>query len=318
MTKIKAEKSPGSPRKRFKQTGLYRNRQLLLMLIPGLIVLLLFKIGPICGMVIAFQNFSSVKGVFGSEFVGLANFKDIFNDSYMLRILKNTLLLALCTLAVSFPLPIIFSLFLNEVRVRKLKSTIQSLSFLPYFISSAVMVSILYNLLSPSTGLVNHILVALGQKPIAFMAEPGWFRPLYVLLQIWQTLGYSAVVYLAGITSIDPTLYEVAALDGASRWQMMWKITLPCISGSIIVMLIIAVGNIFTVDLDRILLMYNSSVYETADVIQTYVYRLGFSSNGFPRYSYGAAVNCVKSVIAFILVLITNRAAAKLSDNRLF
>ena len=295
-----------------------KNYMLYLLLIPGVLILVLFKLGPMGGMVIAFEDFSAFKGVFGSKWVGLENFRRIFNDPYMITLVKNTVILAVLSIVVVFPIPIVFSLFLNEVRQQKLRQGIQALSFLPYFISSAVMVSILYTLVSPSYGLINGIIKFFGGKSIYFMAEPGWFRPLYIILQIWQTFGYSSIIYLAAITSIDQTLYEAAEVDGANRWQKMFRITLPQISGSVVVMLIISVGNIFSVDLDRILLMYNPSVYETADVIQTYVYRMAFESSGFPDYSYGTAVNIVKSVIAFILVIITNKIASKYSETRLF
>lgn len=150
------------------------------------------------------------------------------------------------------------------------------------------------------------------------MADPNWFRPLYIILQIWQTFGYSTVIYVAAMMAIDQEQYEAADIDGASRWTKMFYITLPSISSSVIVMLIISIGNIFSVDLDRILLMYNQSVYSTADVIQTYVYRMAFESSGFPDYSYGTAVNILKSVIAFVLVIVANKLAAKYSETRLF
>ncbi len=295
-----------------------KNYQLLIMLIPGLIILVLFKLAPIGAMAIAFQDFNSFKGIFKSDWVLFKHFQQIFTEPYMLTLLKNTLLLAFYSLLFSFPIPIIFSLMLNEVRLRRFKSTVQSMSFLPYFISSAVMVSIIYTMLSPTTGIVNILLKSFGLESISFMTEPKWFRSLYVILQIWQTFGYSAVIYLASITAIDPSLYEAAEIDGATRWQKVKFITLPCISGTIIVMLIISVGNIFTVDLDRILLMYNPSVYETADVIQTYVYRLGFSTINFPNYSYGTAVNMLKSIVAFLLVIGTNRLSRQYSSSRLF
>ncbi len=192
------------------------------------------------------------------------------------------------------------------------------MSFLPYFISAAVMVSILSTLLSTSSGLVNNLIRASGGKAISFMSSPAWFRPLYVILEIWQTFGYSAVIYIAAMTAIDPALYEAADMDGANRWTKMLHITLPSISTSIIVMLIISVGNIFSVNLDRILIMYNPGTYSTADVIQTYVYRIAFQSKGFPDYSYGTAVNILKSVIAFVLVTGVNKAADKVADARLF
>ena len=295
-----------------------KNYLLYLMLLPGIIILVCFKAAPVGAMVIAFQDFSAFKGIMGSDWVGLEHFKKIFQDPYMLKLVSNTVILAVLSIVVVFPFPIIFSLFLNEVKIKKIRHTVQSLSFLPYFISSAIMVSILYTLVSPSYGLINKIIEFFGGESIFFMAEPGWFRPLYIILQIWQTFGYSAVIYIAAMMAIDTEQYEAADMDGANRWQKMWYITLPSISSSVIVMLIISIGNIFSVDLDRILLMYNPSVYETADVIQTYVYRIAFQSTGFPDYSYGTAVNMLKSVIAFILVIIANKLAAKFSETRLF
>lgn len=295
-----------------------RNWILYLLLLPGLISLFLFKIGPVGGMVIAFQKFSSFQGVFGSKFVGIDNFIKIFKDPYIPKVVVNTIILAVLSVVVVFPIPIIFSLFLNEVRSKKVRGVVQSFSFLPYFISSAVMVSIVMSILSPSSGIVNNILQSLGMKSINFMANPKWFRPIYVILEIWQTFGYSAIIYIAAMTNIDQSLYEAAEVDGATRWDKMFRITLPCISTSVIVMLIISIGNIFTVNLDRILLMYNPSVYKTADVIQTYVYRIAFESKGFPDYSYGTAVNILKSVIAFILVSVVNKAADKYAETRVF
>lgn len=294
-----------------------RNYILYLLILPSVVSLILFKLGPVGGMIIAFQDFSAFKGILGSDWVGLENFSKIFHDTYMIQLVKNTIILAVLSIVVVFPFPVLFSLLLNEVRLNKLRRTIQSMSFLPYFISSAVMVSILYALLSPSYGLVNILIQKLGGESVFFMARPEWFRPLYIILQIWQTFGYSAIIYLAAITAIDPALYEAAEMDGANRWQKMLKITLPSISTSVVTMLIISIGNIFTVDLDRILLMYNPSVYETADVIQTYVYRIAFQSTGFPDYSYGTAVNILKSVVAFVLVIVANRLAKKYSDTKI-
>ena len=295
-----------------------RNRQLYLLIIPGFLLLVLFKIGPVGAMVIAFQNFRASRGLWGSQWVGITNFERIINDPYILTLTKNTVILAVLSVVVVFPIPIIFALFLNEVKSKRLHGFIQSMSFLPYFISAAVMVSILSTLLSPSSGLVNNLIRASGGKSINFMSQPEWFRPLYVLLEIWQTFGYSAIIYIAAMTAIDPALYEAAEMDGANRWKKMWHITLPSIATSVIVMLIISVGNIFTVNLDRILIMYNPSTYSTADVIQTYVYRIAFQSKGFPDYSYSAAVNVLKSVIAFILVMGVNKIADKAADARLF
>ncbi len=295
-----------------------RNWMLYLILLPGLISLVLFKLGPMAGMVIAFEDFSAFKGIFESEWVGFQNFIEIFQDPYIPVVVKNTVILAALSIIVVFPIPIFFALFLNEIRIKWIRSSVQTLSFLPYFISAAVMVSILYQMVSPSSGIINSIIRFFGGDAINFMAKPEWFRPLYILLEVWQTFGYSAIIYIAAIMNIDPALYEAAEVDGANRWDKMFRITLPCISTSIIVMLIISVGNIFTINQDRILLMYNSSVYDTADVIQTYVYRMAFESKGFPDYSYGTAVNMLKSVLAFLLVNLVNKLADKFSETRLF
>lgn len=295
-----------------------RNWMLYLILLPGLISLVLFKLGPMAGMVIAFEDFSAFKGIFESEWVGFQNFIEIFQDPYIPVVVKNTVILAALSIIVVFPIPIIFALFLNEIRIKWIRSSVQTLSFLPYFISAAVMVSILYQMVSPSSGIINSIIRFFGGDAINFMAKPEWFRPLYILLEVWQTFGYSAIIYIAAIMNIDPALYEAAEVDGANRWDKMFRITLPCISTSIIVMLIISVGNIFTINQDRILLMYNSSVYDTADVIQTYVYRMAFEAKGFPDYSYGTAVNMLKSVLAFLLVNLVNKLADKFSETRLF
>ena len=295
-----------------------RHWQLYLLLLPGIISLVLFKLGPLAGMVIAFEDFSAFQGIFGSKWVGFKYFIQMAQDKYMLTLVSNTVILAVLSVVCVFPVPVLFSLFLNEIQWKKIRGAIQSLSFLPYFISAAVMVSIMYTILSPSSGIVNVIINKLGGQSINFMARPELFRPIYIFLQIWQTFGYTAIIYIASIAGIDPTLYEAAEVDGANRWKKMWHITLPGISTSVITMLIINIGNIFTVDTDRILLMYNSSNAATADVIQSYVYRIAFESMGFPNYSYGTAVNLVKSVLAFILVIIANKLADKYAETRLF
>lgn len=297
---------------------LSRNYILYLLIVPGFLNLLFFKIGPVGAMVIAFQDYSAALGILGSHWVGFDNFIRIFHDPYMITLVENTIILAILSIVIIFPIPIVFSLFLNEVRAKWVRGTAQSLSLLPYFISAAVMVSIAYTILSPSGGIVNNLINDFGGQSVNFMAKPEWFRPIYVILDVWQNTGYSAIIYIAAIMNIDPALYEAAEVDGATRWGKMMHITLPGISTSVVVMLIISVGNIFTVNLDRILLMYNPSIYSTADVIQSYVYRIAFQSKGFPDYSYGTAVNIIKSVIAFILVVSVNKLASKYADSKLF
>ncbi len=302
---------------RFKRDMLL-NWRLYLILIPGIVSLVLFKLFPVVNMVIAFQDFSAFKGITGSEWIGFENFRRMFSDSYMLTLISNTLIIAILSIVCVFPIPIVFALLLNEERSTAIKNGVQSLSFLPYFISSAVMVSILSTMLNPSTGVINVIVRYFGGESVNYMARPEWFRPLYILLQIWQTFGYNAIIYIAGITAINPELYEAAEVDGCQRWGKMWHVTLPGISTSIITMLIISIGQIFSVQTERIILMYNPSNAATADVIQSYVYRIAFDSFGFPDYSYGTAVNLIKSIIAFILVVIANKLADKFAETRVF
>lgn len=292
--------------------------QLWLILIPGLITLALFKIAPLFGLVIAFENYSSFKGVFGSSWVGFENFRKVLTDPYVWKLAKNTVLLAFWTLVFSFPIPIIFSLFLNEMKFYKAKKAIQSVSFFPYFISVAVVVSIMAGILSPSDGIVNILVQKLGGRPILFMADPKWFRPMYVFVTIWQNFGYNAVVYIAAIAGINADLYEAAEIDGANRWHKMLKITLPCLIPIIITMLIVNLGNILSVDINKVLMMQSPSNYDTSDVLQTYVYRMAFGGEGFPQYSLGTAVSLIQSVLSFLLVMATNWASKKLSDSSAF
>jgi len=284
------------------------------ILLPGLLVLILFKIAPLFGLVIAFQKFSTFKGIFGSEWVGLSNFKQILTDAYTWKVLKNTIMLAFWTLIISFPIPVIFALLLNEIKGRRYKKTVQSVSFFPYFISVAVAVNILSGLVSPSNGIINIIINYFGVESIHFMAEKAWFRPLYIFLHVWQNFGYSAIVYISAMAGIDPGLYEAASIDGAGRWKRVIKITLPSLMPIIITMFIVNLGSILSVDINKVLLMQNPSTYEVSDVLQTYVYRMAFGSAGFPQYSLGTALGLLQSLIAFALVMITNWLSNKVAD----
>ena len=288
------------------------------ILLPGLLVLIFFKIAPLFGLVIAFEKYSTFQGIFGSEWVGLENFRTILSDPYTWQVVKNTVLLAFWTLVVSFPIPVIFALLLNEVRFGRLKRVVQSVSFFPYFISVAVAVSILSSFVSPSDGIINRLLNGLGFDSIHFMAESGWFRPLYVFLHVWQNFGYSAIVYISAMTGIDPGLYEAASIDGANRWKKVLHITLPGLVPIAVAMFIVNLGSILSVDINKVLLMQNPSTYDTSDVLQTYVYRMAFGSTGFPNYSLGTALSLLQSVIAFALVMATNWLSGKLTETNVF
>ena len=307
------------PTRRRRTSPAHRGRWVIyLMLVPGLIQLVLFKLAPVGALAIAFQEYSPFLGIFQSPWVGLEQFARFLDDPDLGRLVRNTVALSLGTLLVSFPVPILFALLLNEVRLRFLHRFTQTLTFVPYFISSAVLVSIVYSLLSPQGGLVNEVITALGGTPVYFMTEPAWFRPIYIGMSTWQTFGYSAIIYTAALSNIDPTLYEAAEMDGAGRWRKMWHITLPALRPMIIVLWILAVGQVLTVDLDKILLMYNPSVYSTADVVQSFVFRQAFASEGFPNYSYAAAVGLIQGVLALVLIMSTNRVAKRLEGSGLF
>jgi len=294
-------------------------RLLYLMFLPCLIYFVIFKYVPLYGILIVFKNYSPFQGIWGSPWAGLEHFRSMLTDPYFYKLFKNTVVLALYSILFGFPAPILFALFLNEVKHRFLKRLVQSVTFFPYFISSAVAVAILYSLLAPQQGIVNVVLYNVFQAgPFYFMLDPAYFRSLYNGLMIWQGFGYGAIIYLAAMTSIDQSLYEAAEIDGASRWRKMWHVTLPGISSTIIILLILRIGSILSVDLETILLMYNPNLYDVADVLASFVYRKAFPANGFPDYSYAAAVGLFQSVVALSLVLAANALAKRYSSSKLF
>ena len=292
-----------------------RHWQLYLLLLPGIISLVLFKLGPLAGMVIAFEDFSAFQGIFGSKWVGFKYFIQMAQDKYMLTLVSNTVILAVLSVVCVFPVPVLFSLFLNEIQWKKIRGAIQSLSFLPYFISAAVMVSIMYTILSPSSGIVNVIINKLGGQSINFMARPEWFRPIYIFLQIWQTFGYTAIIYIASIAGIDPTLYEAAEVDGANRWKKMWHITLPGIRGIVVLMMVLSLGNVLNAGFDQVFNLYTKAVYESGDILDTFIYRLGLID---AQYGAATAVGLFKSIISTIFISTSYYLAYKFSDYRIF
>lgn len=297
---------------------IWRSKLLYLLLLPGFVHLIIFKLAPIFGIIISFQDYSPFLGILRSKWVGLHQFILFFSDPHSLVLIRNTVLLAVYSMVFTFAIPLIFALFLNEIRNRRLMRTLQTVSLFPYFVSAAVVISIVYTFLSPEGGLVNRVLNLFGIKSIFFMADPGWFRPLYVGVNVWQQFGYGAIIYLAAIAGVDPELYDVAEMDGAGRWGKMWHVTIPGIRHVIIVMMILSIGQILSVDISKVLLMYNPSVYSTADILQTYVYRTAFQSQGFPNYSYAAAIGLVQSVFAFILVIVANQLSKMYSESSVF
>lgn len=295
--------------------NLKRDKSLIAMCIVPLILIIVFKYLPIYGIVMAFQRYSPAKGFLHSEFVGLKYFIQFFNDPFCFRVVKNTILLSLYSLLWTFPAPIILALLLNEVRHKKYKKAIQTITYLPYFISVVILVGLMKELLSPVDGIVNKAIEALGGEAINFFSESGWFRTLYIGSSLWQSVGYNAIIYLAALAGIDMEQYEAARIDGASRLQKIWYITLPGIMPTAVILLILQMGSLFGSDFQKILLMYSPSTYQTADVISTYTYRYGLEN---ANYSYAAAIGLMISVISFVFVWIANAFSKKVSENSLW
>ncbi|WP_409347078.1 ABC transporter permease [Paenibacillus sp. MBLB4367] len=285
-----------------------RDRQLLILFIPCIVFYALFRYGPIYGLIIAFKDYSVYEGIMGSKWVGFEHFQRFFDSPDFWLLFKNTFLLGLFTLIWAFPFPIIFALLLNEVRGIRFKKTVQTFSYLPAFLSVVIVCSMVIDFLSPTNGLINTALKAMGFEGIYFLAAPEWFRTIFISSEIWQHMGYEAIIYLAAIAGIDPTLYEAAKVDGAKRWHMMRYITLPSIMPTILILFIIKSGSVFRIGYEKVLLLYNPMTYEVADVFSTYVYRKGMLET---NYSYAAAVGLFEAVIALVMLLISNTISKK-------
>ena len=284
------------------------------MLLPGMAFLFLFHIVPLGGVVIAFQNFKPVKGIFGSQFVGLDNFRRLFYLPDFWQILENTLLIAVGKIGMGMLMAVVFAVLLNECRSTVLKRLVQTSVYLPHFLSWVILAVMFSNLLSYG-GVVNHFLGLFGMEPQMFLVSNKWFRSIAVLGDVWKEFGYNAVVYVAAMTSIDPGLYEAAKIDGANRWDRIWHITIPSILPTIILMMTLNMGQIMNAGFDEIFNLYSPLVYETGDIIDTYVYRVGLTNM---QYSFGTAVGLFKSVISFILLAGSYKLADKFAGYRIF
>lgn len=301
--------------KRFK--AFWSNRYLILMFLPGLLYFIIFHYIPMFGVIIAFKDYSPWLGILKSPWVGLKQFQAFFSGPYAWRLIRNTLLLNIYGIIFGFPIPIIFALLLNEISNELYKKTIQTVTYFPFFLSMPIVAGLVMQLLSPSTGIINIILTKyLHRESIYFLTKPEYFRGIYVSANIWRSMGYSAIIYLAALTSIDPTLYEAAIIDGANRWQRARFITIPGLMPTIIILLILSTGHILSVGIDLILLLYNPMTYETADVIGTFVYRRGIAGVGgtAPDLSLGAAVGLFQSAVGLITILIVNNIARRVSE----
>lgn len=284
---------------------------LYLILLPGVAHLLLFRYVPLWGIVIAFQDFSPFAGIAGSDWVGLKHFETMFRDPDFAVLFRNTLLISLYKIGWGFPGPIILALMLNEVRRIVFKRWVQTLVYLPHFLSWIIIGGILFNLLSPSTGIVNAALKALGFEPILFLASPDWFRTILVASDIWKDVGWGTIIYLAALAGIDPQLYEAAIMDGANKWRQTIHVTLPSIMNTIVILLLLRLGNMLEVGFEQIFVLYNPLVYEVADVFETYIYREGITQGNF---SYTTAIGLFQNAVGLLMVIAANHASKKLGQ----
>lgn len=295
---------------------LRRDLLLYLMITPVLVWYLLFVYKPMYGLVVAFQDYSIWKGISGSKWVGFDNFIAFFNSPFFFRTFKNTVMFNFYKLIFDFPAPIILALLLNELRKMWFKRTVQTLTYLPYFISVVVVAGIVTNFLAPTNGLFNIVLDKLGFEKIYFLTIPEYFRAIYILaFDIWKDIGFGAIIYIAALAGINPELYEAAGIDGASRLRKMWHISLPGILPTILILFLLRISNFIEMGHEAIILLYQPITYETADILSTYAYRVGIVSGS---YDLGAAVGLFTNTVGLVLVIIFNRISNRMTGGGLW
>ncbi|MFC4098875.1 ABC transporter permease [Paenibacillus xanthanilyticus] len=287
---------------------LIRDRYLYLLLLPGLLLILLFRYGPMYGVVIAFQDYNIYKGISGSEWVGFDQFTRLFNSPDFVEILSNTIIISLYKLAASFTIPIILALLLNELRSVVFKRFAQSVIYLPHFVSWVIFSGIIITFLNPVDGMVNVVIQQFGGSPIDFLGDVRYFRPMLVITDAYKEVGWGTIIYLAAIAGVNAELYEAARIDGATKLRQMWHVTLPAIRPVIVILIILSLANILEAGFQQIFLLYNALVYDVADIIDTYVYRVGIQE---ANYSYATAAGLFKSAVAMVLILTVNTIVKK-------
>ena len=292
-----------------------RHWQLYLMLVLPVTYLIIFAYLPMGGAVIAFNHYSIRGGIWGSEWVGLKHFKNFFTTPDFKNLMTNTLALSLYSLIISFPMPILLALAINEMRGRHYKKVVQMVTYLPYFISTVVLVGIMQNIFSVRTGLVNNIIMLFGGKAIDFMGKPGLFRSLYVWSGVWQGMGYSAVIYIAALASVDISQTEAAIIDGAGRFARVWNVDIPAIMPTIVIQLILAVGSIMSLGFEKVYLMQNPVNMQTSEIISTFVYKRGLINF---QYSYATAVGLFNSVCNMVLIVLANMFSKRVNETSLW
>ena len=297
-----------------KKKNWQKDWQLHLMILPGLLFILIFKYMPLGGITIAFKEFLPGKGIWGSPWVGLENFEYMLALPDTKRVMWNTLFIAAAKILINFPVPIIISILLNEVKNHRFKRSVQTIIYLPYFISWVILAGIIQDLFAKE-GLINQFLGIFGAEPVFFLGNKYAFLGVLIGTDVWKNFGYNTVVYLAAITGIDETLYEAAKIDGANRFQQIWNVTLPGIAPIVVLMMILNLGNVLNAGFEQIFNLYNPLVYETADIIDTFVYRISLVE---ANYSLGTAVGLLKSMVSFILIVTSYKIANKYSDYTVF
>ena len=297
-----------------KKKNWQKDWQLHLLILPGLLFILIFKYMPLGGITIAFKEFLPGKGIWGSPWVGLENFEYMLALPDTKRVMWNTLFIAAAKILINFPVPIIISILLNEVKNHRFKRSVQTIIYLPYFISWVILAGIIQDLFAKE-GLINQFLGIFGAEPVFFLGNKYAFLGVLIGTDVWKNFGYNTVVYLAAITGIDETLYEAAKIDGANRFQQIWNVTLPGIAPIVVLMMILNLGNVLNAGFEQIFNLYNPLVYETADIIDTFVYRISLVE---ANYSLGTAVGLLKSVVSFILIVTSYKIANKYSDYTVF
>lgn len=300
---------------RYRTRYFWKNRHLYLFLLPCIVYFIIFNYVPMYGLILAFKNFKFSKGIMGSEWVCLENFKYLFNLDMFFSVFKNSLRLSMLRLLVYFPVPLILALALNEVPFLKFKRVVQNAIYLPYFISWVVIGGILVNLLSPSWGIINILIKALGGDPVFFLGKSSYFPGIVIGSSIWKNAGWDTIIYLAALSSINPELYEAAAIDGVSRLQRIWHVTLPGIKSTIVILLLLNIGSLMSNGFEQIYMLQNGSNLAVSEVFETYSYRLGII-NG--RFSFATTVGLFSSVVGFVLLFIADRIAKAIGEEGIF
>ncbi|QTD40965.1 sugar ABC transporter permease [Sporosarcina sp. Te-1] len=294
--------------------SVWRNWELYVLLSPVILYFLVFHYFPLYGLQIAFKDFIASKGILGSPWVGFKHFERFFNSYYFWRLIKNTIGIGIFTLAVSFPVPIIIALMLNEVKSLRYKKFVQTVIYAPHFLSTVVVVGMLL-LFVKTDGMINQVIRLFGGTPIDFISEPSWFKSLYVFSDVWQTMGWSSIIYIAALAAVDPAQHEAAMIDGASRFQRIIHINIPAIMPTIVILFILNAGSVMAVGFEKVYLMQNELNMSASDVISTFVYRSGILE---AQYSFSAAVGLFNSIINFIMLLMVNQIAKKVNDTSLW